>query len=316
MVSSLCSRLSQLLCRFRRERKGNVAITFALASIPIMGFVGAAIDYSHANAVRVALQSALDSAALMLAKEAANLSGTDLDDKAVALCQRAVQPHRRDHYQDQGHLYAERRNERQAGRLRRRSDQLHRHPRPILRSPRVRRHYRVQLVDRQMGHHKAARGAGARQYRLDGAGRQDRRAQDRHQEPAEAYCKTPRRPTATSRSRIIPFANGVNVGTDNVDADVAGLELLQQQRRLAGATATTAMAATAATAVATATMAAAMAAADPAITTATTAAGATIITAAAAAAAETAPGPPAGKAPIQAGAPASTRPTPATGKAA
>jgi hypothetical protein len=83
MVSSLCSRLSKLLYRFRRERKGNVAITFALASIPIMGFVGAAIDYSHANAVRVALQSALDSAALMLAKDSANLSGTGLDDKAV-----------------------------------------------------------------------------------------------------------------------------------------------------------------------------------------------------------------------------------------
>jgi Flp pilus assembly protein TadG len=36
-----------------------------------MGFVGAAVDYSRANSVKAAMQTALGSTALMLAKEAA-----------------------------------------------------------------------------------------------------------------------------------------------------------------------------------------------------------------------------------------------------
>jgi Flp pilus assembly protein TadG len=70
MMSSLFARLSGLLSRFRREGRGNVAITFALATLPIVGFAGAAVDYSQANSVKAAMQSALDSTALMLAKEA------------------------------------------------------------------------------------------------------------------------------------------------------------------------------------------------------------------------------------------------------
>ena len=56
--------------RFRRRDGGNIAIMFALALVPICGLVGAAVDYSRANAARAAMQSALDSAALMLSKEA------------------------------------------------------------------------------------------------------------------------------------------------------------------------------------------------------------------------------------------------------
>ena len=41
----------------------NVTMTFALATVPLFGLAGAAIDYSHANAVKVSLQAALDSAA-------------------------------------------------------------------------------------------------------------------------------------------------------------------------------------------------------------------------------------------------------------
>ena len=44
---------------------------FALATLPIIGFVGAAVDYSRANSVKAAMQTALDSTALMLSKEAA-----------------------------------------------------------------------------------------------------------------------------------------------------------------------------------------------------------------------------------------------------
>jgi Flp pilus assembly protein TadG len=60
------------LSAFRIAQAGNVAITFAFASLPIIGFVGAAVDYSRANSVKAAMQTALDSTALMLAKEAAS----------------------------------------------------------------------------------------------------------------------------------------------------------------------------------------------------------------------------------------------------
>jgi len=58
------------LSAFRLAQAGNVAITFAFASLPIIGFVGAAVDYSRANSVKAAMQTALDATALMLSKEA------------------------------------------------------------------------------------------------------------------------------------------------------------------------------------------------------------------------------------------------------
>src|ERR1700722_8553567 len=68
---------------FRIAREGNVAITFAIATLPIVTFVGFAVDYSHANSVKVALQSALDSTALMLSKEAATDTSAQLQTNAV-----------------------------------------------------------------------------------------------------------------------------------------------------------------------------------------------------------------------------------------
>lgn len=54
------------------DRRGNVATLFALAAVPLIGFVGASVDYSRAVASKTAMQGAVDSTALMLAKEAAN----------------------------------------------------------------------------------------------------------------------------------------------------------------------------------------------------------------------------------------------------
>ena len=68
--------------RFVSARGGNVAVTFALATLPVVGAVGAAVDYSHANSVKAAMQAALDSTALMLSKDAATLSNGDLQTKA------------------------------------------------------------------------------------------------------------------------------------------------------------------------------------------------------------------------------------------
>jgi Flp pilus assembly protein TadG len=83
MWNRLSRRLSNRLAAFGRDRGGNVAITFAIATLPMVGAVGYAVDYSHANNVKAALQAALDSTALMLARDAASVSSTELDAKAL-----------------------------------------------------------------------------------------------------------------------------------------------------------------------------------------------------------------------------------------
>ena len=74
--------LLQRLQNFARDRAGNVAMTFGIASLPVIGAVGAAVDFSHANAVKAGMQAALDSTALMLSRDAGTLSNTDLQTKA------------------------------------------------------------------------------------------------------------------------------------------------------------------------------------------------------------------------------------------
>lgn len=74
--------LGNALRRFARADRGNVIITFALATIPMIGFVGAAVDYSRGNSAKAAMQAAVDSTALMLSKEAPNLTSGQLSTKA------------------------------------------------------------------------------------------------------------------------------------------------------------------------------------------------------------------------------------------
>ncbi len=62
-------RLRRPIARFAAAREGNVAVLFAIALVPIIGVVGAAIDYSRAVKARTSMQAALDSTALMLSKD-------------------------------------------------------------------------------------------------------------------------------------------------------------------------------------------------------------------------------------------------------
>jgi Flp pilus assembly protein TadG len=57
-------RVRDLVLEFRRARGGNLAVIFALAAIPVIGAIGAAVDLSKANDVRTQLQNALDAAVL------------------------------------------------------------------------------------------------------------------------------------------------------------------------------------------------------------------------------------------------------------
>lgn len=72
--------------RFIGAREGNVAVIFALSAIPIISFVGAAIDYTRANAARSSMQAALDSTALMLSKDLSmgTINTTQISSKASA----------------------------------------------------------------------------------------------------------------------------------------------------------------------------------------------------------------------------------------
>ena len=79
------SRLRELLREFGSARAGNVAITFAIGSIPLIGFVGAAVDYSRANSVKAALQSALDSTTLKLGRQYYSLTGQALQDQGATI---------------------------------------------------------------------------------------------------------------------------------------------------------------------------------------------------------------------------------------
>jgi Flp pilus assembly protein TadG len=82
-MPTIWTRFRSSLSSFARAHTGNVAITFAIATLPIVGTVGFAVDYSHANSVKAAMQSALDSTALMLAKEAATDTNTQLQANAL-----------------------------------------------------------------------------------------------------------------------------------------------------------------------------------------------------------------------------------------
>jgi Flp pilus assembly protein TadG len=66
-------------------QRGNVMITFVLALIPMIGLVGAAVDYSRGNSAKAAMQSAVDATALILSKEALSLTTAQLNTKAEAI---------------------------------------------------------------------------------------------------------------------------------------------------------------------------------------------------------------------------------------
>jgi Flp pilus assembly protein TadG len=72
--------------RFVGASEGNIAILFGIAVIPIISFVGAAVDYTRANSARSAMQAALDSTALMLAKDLTEgtINTSQIADKADA----------------------------------------------------------------------------------------------------------------------------------------------------------------------------------------------------------------------------------------
>jgi Flp pilus assembly protein TadG len=54
----------RLMKRFRRDQRGNIAVIFAIATIPLIAAIGGAIDYAEAVRMKSKLQSAADAAAV------------------------------------------------------------------------------------------------------------------------------------------------------------------------------------------------------------------------------------------------------------
>ena len=84
--TSVRKQLSRLANVFIASENGNVAVTFAVALVPLLGFVGAAVDYARANAARSSMQAALDSTALMVSKDLSQgiITPSDIATKAQA----------------------------------------------------------------------------------------------------------------------------------------------------------------------------------------------------------------------------------------
>ncbi|MCK9918389.1 pilus assembly protein TadG-related protein [Microbacteriaceae bacterium K1510] len=82
-VAGLTS-LRQHMRRFVRHQRGNVAIIFGIAAVPLIFAVGAAIDYSTANRAKAALDAYADAAALLAVNKASlSLSATAAQTSAV-----------------------------------------------------------------------------------------------------------------------------------------------------------------------------------------------------------------------------------------
>jgi Flp pilus assembly protein TadG len=84
ILKSFFQGLARALARFGPARDGNIALIFAIALVPLLAFVGAAIDYSRANAMKADMQAALDSTALMVSKSAATVTNAQLQSSAQA----------------------------------------------------------------------------------------------------------------------------------------------------------------------------------------------------------------------------------------
>jgi Flp pilus assembly protein TadG len=82
---SIIRRFNLAVHRFAAAREGNIAVTFAIALLPMLGFVGAAIDYSRAANARSSMQAALDSTSLMLSKNLSTgtITQSQISTKAV-----------------------------------------------------------------------------------------------------------------------------------------------------------------------------------------------------------------------------------------
>lgn len=90
VVSQSLAHLGQ---QFLGDRRGNVAIIFSLASVPMLVSIGAAVDYGSASDARAEMQAALDAATMQTARAYADgMPQSSLKAYANASFKQAIQP--------------------------------------------------------------------------------------------------------------------------------------------------------------------------------------------------------------------------------
>ncbi len=154
-----------------------VAPMFALAIIPVIGLVGMAVDYSRANSIKAALQASLDATALAMARLAPTLTAEQLQEKTSAYFTAQFNRPEAKNVSVTTDLHDDRRIDPDASR---RSGSVDTTFTRVMGYSLAQRRL---VVDHQMGQSAPARRARARHHRLDGERRQDRRDEDRDQEP-------------------------------------------------------------------------------------------------------------------------------------
>lgn len=84
-IHAISNGTRNIVSRMAHDERGNVAMIFAVTLVPLLGFIGAAVDYSRANAARSSMQTAMDSAALMVSRDLSTnptMSAADVTAKA------------------------------------------------------------------------------------------------------------------------------------------------------------------------------------------------------------------------------------------
>ena len=79
--------LIRSLRRFRRDHRGNVALTFALLAVPLTFMVGMGLDIANATRIKLALQDATDSSAIGLARQASAIADSAIASTAKSYIQ-------------------------------------------------------------------------------------------------------------------------------------------------------------------------------------------------------------------------------------
>ena len=84
MTVNGASSMRTLLRKYCASNRGNVAVIFAIAAVPLISLVGAAVDYTRASKARTAMQGALNSTSLMLSKDLQDgrIQPSDINSKA------------------------------------------------------------------------------------------------------------------------------------------------------------------------------------------------------------------------------------------
>lgn len=78
--------------RFKTDQRGATGLLFGIAVLPLVGAVGAAVDYSRAADQQSKIQRALDATAIALAREPATLTGSNLQQRTETIFATLYQP--------------------------------------------------------------------------------------------------------------------------------------------------------------------------------------------------------------------------------